>query len=66
LAIVKKKGKEKSKIKYMTYFVLGVTANCLHPGMIDSGIWRNVPFPLNLPIKVIAKTFFKVRTNSFK
>ncbi|XP_014256390.1 retinol dehydrogenase 14 [Cimex lectularius] len=37
----------------------GVSANCLHPGMIDSGIWRNVPFPLNLPIKLIAKLFFK-------
>lgn len=37
----------------------GVTANCLHPGMIDSGIWRNVPFPLNLPLKVVVKTFFK-------
>jgi NAD(P)-dependent dehydrogenase (short-subunit alcohol dehydrogenase family) len=37
----------------------GVTANCLHPGMIDSGIWRNVPFPLNLPLKIIIKGFFK-------
>ncbi|XP_040167203.1 retinol dehydrogenase 14 isoform X2 [Anopheles arabiensis] len=35
-----------------------VTANCLHPGMIDSGIWRNVPFPLTLPMRVI-KSFFK-------
>ncbi|XP_046993301.1 retinol dehydrogenase 14 [Schistocerca americana] len=37
----------------------GVTVNCLHPGMIDSGIFRNVPFPLNLPIKLIAKLYFK-------
>ncbi|XP_071439718.1 retinol dehydrogenase 14-like [Hetaerina americana] len=37
----------------------GITANCLHPGMIDSGIWRNVPFPLNLGLKVIIKGFFK-------
>lgn len=36
-----------------------VTANCLHPGMINSGIWRNVPFPLNLPLKLIVKGFFK-------
>ncbi|CAH0770698.1 unnamed protein product [Bemisia tabaci] len=36
-----------------------VTANCLHPGMIDSGIWRNVPFPMNLPVKLIVKLFFK-------
>uniref|UniRef100_A0A182PZY6 Retinol dehydrogenase 14 n=1 Tax=Anopheles farauti TaxID=69004 RepID=A0A182PZY6_9DIPT len=35
-----------------------VTANCLHPGMIDSGIWRNVPFPLTLPMRLI-KSFFK-------
>lgn len=37
----------------------GVTANCLHPGLIDSGIWRNVPVPLNWPLKVIVKCFFK-------
>ncbi|PSN37382.1 Retinol dehydrogenase 14 [Blattella germanica] len=37
----------------------GVTANCLHPGMIDSGIWRNVPFPLNVPLNCIIKGFFK-------
>lgn len=37
----------------------GVTVNFLHPGMIDSGIWRNVPFPLNLPMAAITKGFFK-------
>lgn len=37
----------------------GVSANCLHPGMVDSGIWRNVPIPLNLPLKLITKLFFK-------
>ncbi|KAJ8968871.1 hypothetical protein NQ317_008127 [Molorchus minor] len=37
----------------------GVTANCLHPGMVDSGIWRNVPFPLNFAFKVVIKGFFK-------
>lgn len=37
----------------------GVTVNCLHPGMIDSGIWRNVPVPLNWPLKLIVKLFFK-------
>lgn len=36
-----------------------VTANCLHPGMIDSGIWRNVPIPLSWPLKLIVKGFFK-------
>lgn len=37
----------------------GVTANCLHPGMIDSGIWRNVPAPLSWFLHLITKTFFK-------
>ncbi|XP_011690507.1 PREDICTED: retinol dehydrogenase 14 isoform X2 [Wasmannia auropunctata] len=37
----------------------GVTANCLHPGMIDSGIWRNVPAPLSWGLNLIIKTFFK-------
>lgn len=37
----------------------GVTANCLHPGMIDTGIWRNVPFPMNYPMRLITRSFFK-------
>jgi len=37
----------------------GITVNCLHPGMIDSGIWRNVPFPLNLLLMPIIKGLFK-------
>ncbi|XP_059468766.1 retinol dehydrogenase 14 [Neocloeon triangulifer] len=37
----------------------GVTANCLHPGLVDTGIWRSVPFPMNLGLKVIIKGFFK-------
>lgn len=36
-----------------------VTANCLHPGMIDSGIWRNVPVPLSWGLLIIIKAFFK-------
>lgn len=39
----------------------GITVNFLHPGMIDSGIWRNVPFPLTIPMKVV-KSFFKTTT----
>lgn len=35
-----------------------ITVNFLHPGMIDSGIWRNVPFPLTIAMAFI-KTFFK-------
>ncbi|XP_055529807.1 retinol dehydrogenase 14 isoform X1 [Wyeomyia smithii] len=34
-----------------------VTANCLHPGVIDTGIWRNVPFPINLLFKPIQMCF---------
>lgn len=34
-----------------------VTANCLHPGVIDTGIWRNIPFPLNLVFKPIQWCF---------
>ncbi|KAK2575834.1 hypothetical protein KPH14_007209 [Odynerus spinipes] len=37
----------------------GVTANCLHPGMIDSEIWRNVHAPFSWPLKLIVKLFFK-------
>lgn len=37
----------------------GVTVNCLHPGLVDSGIWRNVPFPLNIPLWLIVKFCFK-------
>lgn len=36
-----------------------VMANCLHPGMIDSGIWRNVPVPLSWVVQLIVKLFFK-------
>lgn len=36
-----------------------VTVNFLHPGMIDTGIWRSVPFPLNYPMKLLTKGFFK-------
>ncbi|KAL3268771.1 hypothetical protein HHI36_007871 [Cryptolaemus montrouzieri] len=37
----------------------GVTANCLHPGLIDSGIWRNVAAPLSWGLRLIAWAFFK-------
>lgn len=36
-----------------------VTANCLHPGLVDTGIWRNVPLPLKLPLGIANKLFFK-------
>ncbi|KAG5670055.1 hypothetical protein PVAND_000341 [Polypedilum vanderplanki] len=35
-----------------------ITVNCLHPGVIDTGIWRNATFPLNI-IFSIGKLFFK-------
>ncbi|XP_063705733.1 retinol dehydrogenase 14 isoform X2 [Culicoides brevitarsis] len=37
----------------------GVTANCLHPGLVDTGIWRNVPFPLSVGLKLVNYCFFK-------
>lgn len=37
----------------------GVTVNSLHPGMIDTGIWRSIPFPLNYPMRLVTKGFFK-------
>lgn len=37
----------------------GVTANCLHPGLIDTGIWRNVPAPLSWGLYLVIKGFFK-------
>lgn len=37
----------------------GVTANCLHPGLIDTGIWRSVPAPLSWGLALIIKGFFK-------
>lgn len=35
-----------------------ITANCLHPGMVDSKIWRNYPLPLQIPLAVF-KFFLK-------
>ena len=52
-----------SNVECFILFVTGVTAYCLHPGLIDSGIWRNVPFPLNIPLWLIVKTCFKVCTS---
>lgn len=37
----------------------GVTANCLHPGLIDSGIWRNVAAPFSWGLQLIIWAFFK-------
>ncbi|XP_057335711.1 retinol dehydrogenase 14 [Microplitis mediator] len=37
----------------------GVTVNCLHPGLIDSGIWRSVPAPLSWGLNIIIRGFFK-------
>lgn len=35
-----------------------ITANCLHPGMVDSEIYRNYPLPLQIPLAVF-KFFIK-------
>lgn len=37
----------------------GVTANCLHPGLIQTGIWKSVPPPLSWCLYPISKCFFK-------
>lgn len=37
----------------------GVTVNCLHPGLVDTGIWHDVPPFLRWPIKQIGKLIFK-------
>ncbi|XP_034946615.1 retinol dehydrogenase 14-like [Chelonus insularis] len=36
-----------------------VTANCLHPGVIDSGIWKSVPIPLSWGLKLLMAMFAK-------
>lgn len=35
----------------------GITANCLHPGMVDTGIWRHTPFPLSIGMNIARKWF---------
>jgi NAD(P)-dependent dehydrogenase (short-subunit alcohol dehydrogenase family) len=35
-----------------------VTVNCLHPGLIDTGIWRNVNFFLKPGLFVLNKLMF--------
>ncbi|CRK88201.1 CLUMA_CG001982, isoform A [Clunio marinus] len=37
----------------------GITVNSLHPGVIDSGIWRNVPFPLSIGLAILNYCLFK-------
>lgn len=37
----------------------GVTANCLHPGLVDTGIWESAPWLVKWPLKLVIKTFFK-------
>ncbi|XP_029041028.1 retinol dehydrogenase 14 isoform X1 [Osmia bicornis bicornis] len=37
----------------------GVTANCLHPGLINTGIWKKVPSPFSYALRFTLNTFFK-------
>ncbi|XP_017883231.1 retinol dehydrogenase 14 [Ceratina calcarata] len=37
----------------------GVSANCLHPGLINTGIWKNVPPPASWVLNIILNTFCK-------
>ncbi|GBP19292.1 hypothetical protein EVAR_79892_1 [Eumeta japonica] len=36
-----------------------ITVNCLHPGIVDTEIWRNIPAPLSWIVYIINKCFFK-------
>lgn len=44
--------------KLLAYLTTGVTANCLHPGVVDTEIFRHVPIPLSWGLKLI-RVFFK-------
>ncbi|KAK1130317.1 hypothetical protein K0M31_018453 [Melipona bicolor] len=37
----------------------GVTANCLHPGLINTGIWKKVPPPFSWGLSFLLKMFNK-------
>ncbi|XP_043523879.1 retinol dehydrogenase 14 isoform X1 [Frieseomelitta varia] len=37
----------------------GVTANCLHPGLINTGIWKKVPPPFSWALTLLLKVFCK-------
>ncbi|OAD60211.1 Retinol dehydrogenase 14 [Eufriesea mexicana] len=37
----------------------GVTANCLHPGLMSTGIWKNVPPPFSWVLNLLLNTFCK-------
>lgn len=37
----------------------GVTVNCLHPGLVSTGIWKNVPPPISWVVNFFLKTFCK-------
>lgn len=42
----------------------GVTANCLHPGVISTGIWRNVGFPWIMCLSCIKLCMINVEEGS--
>ncbi|RZC41193.1 retinol dehydrogenase 14, partial [Asbolus verrucosus] len=37
----------------------GVTANCLHPGLVDTEIWMRAPALFRWPLQLVVKGFFK-------
>lgn len=43
-----------------------ITANCLHPGVVDTGIWRNVSLPLKPGLWLWNKLFFKTPADGAK
>lgn len=36
-----------------------VTVNCLHPGLIDTGIWKCTPVPWKWGLRLLGNMFFK-------
>lgn len=44
----------------------GITANCLHPGVVDTGIWRNVAVPMRPGLWLWNKLFFKTPAEGAK
>lgn len=42
-----------------------ITTNCLHPGVVNTGIWRSIPFPLNI-LMFIIKQFLKTNNQGIQ
>lgn len=45
--------------QWFQFYFFNFIVNCLHPGIVDTGIWDATPFPLSLPFLFIRRWFFK-------